>query len=113
MKLKKAQEATKAAKEAAKASEWASFELGVQETEIRMTEELAEVYRDYCQVVWTEALNLVGVPSALEWRKAENVYFPSDICEAPAALPPPTPLALTPLEQTPATQASLPPLEIS
>lgn len=51
MKLKKAQEATKVAKEAAKASEWASFKLGVQETEIRMTEELTEVYRDYCQVV--------------------------------------------------------------
>ena len=37
------------------------YDLGVQETDTRLTEELAEVYRDYCQEVWIKALNLAGV----------------------------------------------------
>lgn len=90
--LKKAQEAAKVAKERE------SFELGVQETEIRLMEELAEVCRDYCQEVWTKALNLAGVPTTLEWRKAENVYFPQDIHETLAALPPSATLAPTSYE---------------
>lgn len=90
--LKKAQEAAKVAKERE------SFELGVQETEIRLMEELAEVCRDYWWEVWTKALNLAGVPTTLEWRKAENVYFPQDIHETLAALPPPATLAPTSYE---------------
>lgn len=48
------------------ASEWALYDLGVQETEVRLVEELAEVCRDYCREVWTEALNLAGVPATSE-----------------------------------------------
>ena len=48
----------------------------MQETEARLTKEMVGFCRDYCQEVWTEALNLVGVPAALEWRRAENVYYP-------------------------------------
>ena len=44
-----------------------------------MTDELVEVYRDYFLEVWTEALNLAKVPVALEWRRAENVYYPQDL----------------------------------
>ena len=47
-KLEKAKEAARAAKEAAEASEQASYNLGVQEIEVRLAEELAEVCRDYC-----------------------------------------------------------------
>ena len=36
------------AKEAAKALEQASYDLGVQEIEVRLAEELTEVHRDYC-----------------------------------------------------------------
>ena len=39
------------------------YDLGMQETDTRLTEELAEVYRDYCQEVWIKALNLAGVPT--------------------------------------------------
>ena len=52
------------------------YDLGVQETEARLTEELVGFCMDYCQKVSTEALNLVGVPTALEWRRVENVYYP-------------------------------------
>jgi len=60
-----------------------------------LAEELAEVYRDYCQEVWAEALNLVGAPVDSKWRKAENIYYPPNIREFPAALPPPTTSAPT------------------
>ena len=62
-KLEKAKEVTRAAKEIVNASEQKFYDLGVQETDTRLTEELAEVYRDYCQEVWIKALNLAGVPT--------------------------------------------------
>ena len=51
------------AKEVAQAepSKQASYLLGIEETEIRLAEELVEVCRDYCKVTWEEALNLAGV----------------------------------------------------
>ena len=97
--LGKANEAARTAKEAAKASELASYDLRVQETEVRLAEELAEVCRDYFQEVWAEALNLAGVLVASEWRKAKNIYYPTDIHEVPVALPPPTTPAPTSSEQ--------------
>nr|POF23437.1 hypothetical protein CFP56_07349 [Quercus suber] len=80
----------------------------VQETEVCLADELAKIYRDYCQEVWVEALNLVGVPATLEWRKAENIYYPVDIPEVLAALPSPATLAPISSEQPSITQASLP-----
>ena len=50
------------AKEAAEAEKQSSYTLGVEETQAWLTEELAEVYRDYRMVTWAEALNLAGVP---------------------------------------------------
>ena len=40
------------AKEATKVSEQASYDLGVQETEVHLVEKQAEVCRDYCKEVW-------------------------------------------------------------
>ena len=54
------------AKEAAEAVEQASYNLKVQETEVRLADELAEVCRDYFQEVWVEALNLAIVPVTSE-----------------------------------------------
>ena len=87
--LGKANEAAWTAKEAAKASELASYDLGVQETEVRLAEELVEVCKDYFQEVWAETINLAGVLAASEWRKAKNIYYPTYIHEVPVALPPP------------------------
>jgi len=91
----------------------------VQETEIQQAEELAEVCRDYFKEVWAEALNQVRVPTAFEWRNAENIFYPEDIREVPTVLLPPAALALPlaalalpPSEQPSTTQASLPPFEV-
>ena len=62
--LEKAKKAAWTAKEAAEASEQKSYNLGVQEIEARLAEELAEVCREYCQEVWTKALTLASVPKA-------------------------------------------------
>ena len=47
----------------------------MEEIEVRLAEELAEVCRDYCKEVWVEALNQVGIPATSEWRLAENIYY--------------------------------------
>ena len=82
------------AEEAAKASRQKFYNLGVEETEIQLAEELTEVCRDYCKETWMEALNLAGVLAASEWRQARSVYYHLDICEAPTAHP--SPSVLTP-----------------
>ena len=46
--LKRAKEELQLAKEAAKVEKNASYQLSVEETEIRLAEELSEVCRDYC-----------------------------------------------------------------
>ena len=48
--LQKAKDATQLAKEAAKAEKQASYLLGMEETQIRLSEELSEACRDYCNV---------------------------------------------------------------
>ena len=85
----------------------------MQETEIRLTNELAKVCRDYGKEVWAEALNRARVPATSKWRLAENTFFQEDIREVLAALPPPAVLTLPPSEQPSTTQASLPPSEVS
>ena len=49
------------AKEAVEALEQASYVRGVQETEIWLADELAEVCRDYCKEVWAKVLNRARV----------------------------------------------------
>ena len=66
--------------------------------------------------MWIEALNLAGVPAASEWRRAKNIYYPSDLRKAPAALLGPRTddaLATTAPKQLSTTQAPFPPPEIS
>lgn len=63
-------------------SEKKFYDLRAKETEVRLVDELAGVYRDYCLEVWTKALNLTGVPTTSKWRRAENVYYPLDLRKA-------------------------------
>ena len=74
--LQRAKEVTWTEKEAAKALEQASYDHRVQETEIQLAEELAEVCRDYFKEVWAEALNRARVLAASEWRSVENIFYP-------------------------------------
>ena len=61
--LQKAKQEIQLAKEAAKAEKKTSYQLGVEETEIRLAEEILEVCRDYCNTTWDKALIAAGVPA--------------------------------------------------
>ena len=38
------------------------YTLGVEETQARLTKEFFAVVRDYCDISWGKALDVVGVP---------------------------------------------------
>ena len=50
--LYKAKEETQLDREAAEVEKKASYQLGVEETKVRLAEEVSEVCRDYCGVTW-------------------------------------------------------------
>ena len=59
--LQKAKEEIQLAKEAVEVEKRAAFQLGVEETQVRLAEELSEVCRDYCSITWDKAVNVAGV----------------------------------------------------
>ena len=73
--LRKAREAAQLLKEAAEAEKQASYALGVQETQSRLTEEFSAVARDYCDITWEKALDVAGVPADSSLRRPESVYI--------------------------------------
>ena len=75
VKLQKAKDAARVAKEVFEAAETASYE----ETEAQLVEEVAKVCRDYYAEMWAEALNRAGVLANFKLRRAENIFFPEDI----------------------------------
>ena len=75
------------AKETIEVVERASNECGVEDTEIRLAEEVVEVCRDYCTETWIEAHNSARVPANSKIRKAKSIFFLEHIREAPADLP--------------------------
>ena len=79
--LRKAREAAQLFKEAAETKKQAAYMLGVDETQARLTEEFFAVTRDYCDISWGKALDVVGVPvdSGLRWP--ESIYYDPEICE--------------------------------
>ena len=80
----------------------------MEETQVRLIEELAEVCRDNCMVTWAKTLNLARVPADLEWRQPRNVYYHPEIREIPVALPPPSATAPQSSEQPLTAQVTLP-----
>ena len=106
------------AREATEAKKQAFYILGMEEMQARLTEELAEVYRDYCNATWDEALNVARVPADSALRQPGSIYYHPDIHEVPGAIPPPraipSPFALV-LEaskQSLVAQTALPPPEV-
>ena len=65
-------EATEAEKEAAR-------QLGAEETEARLSEEIPEVCRDYCSTSWAHALDAAGVPADSALRLPESIFYPQEI----------------------------------
>ena len=84
--LQKAKDAAQLAKEAAEVEKQALYLLGVEETQIRLAEELSEVCRDYCNVSWDRALSVAEVPADSIWRQPGSIYYHLDIHEFPGAI---------------------------
>ena len=87
--LRKAREAAQLLKEAAEAEKQAAYDLRVQETQSRLTEEFSAVARDYCDITWGKALDVAGVPADSVLRRPESIYYESDIRELPGSESPP------------------------
>ena len=105
--LQKAREVAQLAKEALEAEKQAAYTFGIKETQARLTKELAEACRDYCDATWAEALNIAGVPANSEWRQQGRTYYHPDIRAIPSGLPFPSTLALESSEQPLTTQAAI------
>ena len=60
--LRKAREAAQLLKEAAEAKKQVGYTLGMEETQVRLTEEFSTVCRNYCDISWGKALDVAGVP---------------------------------------------------
>ena len=58
--------------------------LGVEETQVRLIEELSIVCREYCGISWGKALDVARVPADFDLRRPENVYYNPEIRELPS-----------------------------
>ena len=85
--LQKAKDAARVAKEAAEVAVKVSYERGVLDTETRLAEEVAVMYRDYCTESWEVAMDRAGVPVDSELRRADSIFFSEDIREIPGTVP--------------------------
>ena len=110
--LHKAKEAAQLQKEAVEAEKQASYALGVEETQSRLTKEFSSVARDYCDVTWEKALDAAGVPVDSSLRRPESVYYDPDIQPLPGSDPPPSEQP-APVSEALATNQALPaPVEV-
>ena len=104
--LQKAKKAAQLAKEALEVEKQVAYVLGVEETQAKLTEELAKACRDYRDATFVEALNIAGVPANSKWRQQGKTYYHPDIRAIPSGLPLPSTLAPESLEQPLTTQAA-------
>ena len=78
----------------------------MEEMQARLTKELAEAYRDYCNITWDEALNIVGIPADSALRQPGSIHYHPDIREVPGAQ---TALVPEASEQSLVAQTTIPP----
>ena len=110
--LRKAREAAQLLKETAEAEKQASYALGVQETQSRLTEEFSAVAGDYCDITWDKALDAARVPANSSLKRPESVYYDPDIQALPSSDSPPLEQP-APVFEVPATNQALPaPVEV-
>ena len=91
--LAKVKEEAHLAREAAEKAVATSYDRGVRDTKIRLTEEVSALCRDYITMSWGVALDRAAVPTDSDLRKVENIFFPEDIREIPDAVTPEEPLS--------------------
>ena len=53
----------------------------MEETQAKLTKEFSAVVRDYCDISWGKALDVVGVPADSGLRQPESIYYDPEICE--------------------------------
>ena len=87
--LRKAREAAQLLNEATEAEKQAAYDLGVQETQSRLTEEFSTVAKDYCDITWGKAFDVTGVPADSNLRGPKSIYYDSNIRELPGSDSPP------------------------
>ena len=81
--LQKVRETAQLAKEVAEAEKQAAYTLGVEETQVRLTEELFIVCREYYDISWGKAFDAARVPTDSDLRQPENVYYDLEIRKLP------------------------------
>ena len=81
--LRRVKEEAQLIREATEAEKNAARQLGAQETEARLFEEIPEVCRDYCSISWAHALDAAGVPADSMLRLPESIFYPEEIRENP------------------------------
>ena len=81
--LQKAKEAIQLVKEATEAEKQATYTLGVEETQARLTKKLSAVCRDYCDISWGKALDAAGVLVGSDLRRPESIYYDPEIRKLP------------------------------
>ena len=79
--LWKGRKAVQLVKEAADAEKQAAYMLRVEETQARLTDEFFVVCRDYCDISWGKALDVVRVPVDSDLRRPESIYYDPKIRE--------------------------------
>ena len=77
--LRKARETTQLFKEATEAEKQATYSLGMEEIQARLTEEFSAVARDYCDISWDKALDVAGVLADSGLRQLESIYYHLEI----------------------------------
>ena len=107
-KLQKTKEIAQLANEATEVEKQVAYNLGVEETQARLTKELTEACKDYCDATWVEALNIVGVLADSEWRQLGKTCYHPNIREIPGGLPSSSATSPKSLEHPLPTQAALP-----
>ena len=85
--VRRAKEEAQLIREAAEAEKKAAYQLGAEETEARLSEEISEVYRDYCSISWAHALDVAGIPADSALRLLEKVFFSPEIRKNPDGTP--------------------------
>ena len=79
----KVKEAAQLAKEAVEVEKQAAYTLEVEETQVKLTEELSVVCRECCGISWGKAVDATRVPVDSKLRQPENIYYDPEIRELP------------------------------
>ena len=91
--LRKGRETAQLLKEATEAKKQATYALGVQDTQGKLTEEFSTIARNYCDISWGKGLDVAGIPADSSLRRPKSIYYDPDIRElsGPSSSPPEQP----------------------